>query len=92
MTGRGAGYCAGYAAPGYANNAGFGGGYCGMGRGRGFRRMYYATGMPGWARGGAPVYAPAFDEKTALQNQAEVLEAQLTQLKQRMAELDTKDE
>ena len=52
MTGRGMGYCAGYAAPGYAN-AGFG-----MGRGRGFRRMYYRTGMPGWARGGAFGFAP----------------------------------
>jgi hypothetical protein len=69
MTGRGAGYCAGYEAPGYANpmpGRGFG-----MGRGRGWwgagrgawgrgwrhRNWYHATGMPGWARAG---YAPAW--------------------------------
>jgi hypothetical protein len=43
MTGRAAGYCAGYAAPGFANPA------CGYyGRGRGFRRMYPAAGFPVW--------------------------------------------
>jgi hypothetical protein len=50
MTGRGSGYCAGFTAPGFAN-AVFG--FCGGGRGvrgggRGLRRMYPATGMPGW--------------------------------------------
>lgn len=56
MTGRGAGFCAGYNMPGYINR-GFGGGFGrgfgrGMGRGggRGRRNMYYATGMPGWIR------------------------------------------
>ena len=67
MTGRGAGYCAGYEAPGYANpvpGRGFGMGRGrgrawggGWGRGRGWRNQYYATGMPGWARFG---YAPAW--------------------------------
>ena len=56
MTGRGAGYCAGYSVPGYMNPYGgrypgggraFGGGF---GRGRGYRNWYYATGLPGWAR------------------------------------------
>ncbi|MBN1811463.1 MAG: DUF5320 domain-containing protein [Anaerolineae bacterium] len=59
MTGRRAGYCAGYDAPGYANpmpGRGFGMGW-GRGRGRGWRNMYYATGLPGWARYG---YAPAW--------------------------------
>jgi hypothetical protein len=63
MTGRGAGYCAGYGAPGYANP--MPGWSFGMGRGRGrgggwgrgWRNMYYATGLPGWARYG---YAPAW--------------------------------
>ena len=59
MTGRGAGFCAGYDVPGYMNNTpgrGFGGGRgWGMGRGfrgggRGWRHQYYATGLPGWAR------------------------------------------
>ncbi len=63
MTGRGAGWCAGFSVPGYANTIpgrGFG---IGFGRGRGFfggrggggrgrRNMYYATGLPGWMRYG----------------------------------------
>ena len=51
MTGRAAGICAGYGAPGYVN--GFGGrGYRGWSRGGGWgrRNWYYATGLPGWAR------------------------------------------
>ena len=39
MTGRGMGYCTGYAMPVY-KNAGFG-----MGRGRGFRRMFRIFGF-----------------------------------------------
>lgn len=56
MTGRGAGYCAGYATPGYMNPYGgryFGAGrgaFGGRGRGRGYRNQYYATGQPGWSR------------------------------------------
>jgi len=62
MTGRAAGYCAGYAVPGYANpipGRGFGYGGGGFGRGggggggRGRRNWYYATGQPGWARAAA---------------------------------------
>jgi len=57
MTGRSAGFCAGYGVPGYANAAGGrGGGFRGRGRGRG----------GGWGRGpwfgGAmayPAYGPA---------------------------------
>jgi len=45
MTGRGAGFCAGFAVPGYANPIGYG---FGFERGRGFRRMFYATGLPRW--------------------------------------------
>ena len=64
MTGRGAGYCAGYSVPGYMNPYGgryFGAGRAyggGFGRGRGYRNQYYATGLPGWARYnvGAPAW------------------------------------
>ena len=51
MTGRAAGYCAGYPVPGYMNPIP-GRGYWGWGAwgGRGRRNWYYATGMPGWAR------------------------------------------
>jgi hypothetical protein len=53
MTGRVAGFCAGYPVPGYMNPVG-GGGYWGRGRGGGWgrRNWYYATGLPGWARAG----------------------------------------
>lgn len=55
MTGRAAGYCAGYGVPGFAN-PGFGRGFRGRGGGwwgrggRGRRNWFHATGTPGWAR------------------------------------------
>ncbi|MBC8249869.1 MAG: DUF5320 domain-containing protein [Anaerolineales bacterium] len=58
MTGRAAGFCAGHDVPGYANpipGRGFGRGFWGRGwrgGGRGWRHMYYATGLPGWMRFG----------------------------------------
>jgi len=94
MTGRGAGYCAGFAAPGYANPVGYAGGLgCGLGRGRGFRRTFYATGMPGWARYAAPGYAAKSgeavgEEKEMLSNQAAFLENQLQQVQKRLSELE----
>jgi len=59
MTGRAAGYCAGFPVPGFMNPVG-GRGYWGRGRGggRGWRHWYYATGLPGWAR--APMGYPAW--------------------------------
>ena len=51
MTGRGAGYCAGFPYPGYMDPYG-GRGYFGGGRGRGWRNWYQATGLPGWQRAG----------------------------------------
>jgi hypothetical protein len=92
MTGRGMGYCAGYDTPGYAN-PGFG-----MGRGRGFRRMYHLTGLPGWARCGVNPYGyvpytgmgpvSGEEEKVVLQNQVDYLEKQLSQLRKRMEDLE----
>lgn len=68
MTGRAAGYCAGFDTPGFQNpvpGRGFGMGFgrgrgargrgCGFGGGgggRGWRNMFYATGQPGWMRSG----------------------------------------
>lgn len=69
MTGRGAGYCAGLAAPGYANPVGFGGR-------RGFRRMFY---------GNVRAYEPGVSEKELLIRQAELLENQLQQVKERLS-------
>jgi len=91
MTGRGAGYCAGYGAPGFANpgmGMGRGMGFGGGGRGR--RNMFYATGMPGWARiGAAP--APAVDaagQALALRAQALALEQALQNVRERLAEME----
>ncbi|HOI74823.1 MAG TPA: DUF5320 domain-containing protein [Syntrophales bacterium] len=72
MSGRAAGLCAGFGAPGYMNPmAGRGGGFgMGSGRGRGFggggrgwRNRFFATGLPGWMRFGgygAPSGYPMF--------------------------------
>ena len=56
MTGRAAGYCAGFAVPGFMNPAVGGGGFWRRGAGgggRGWRNWYRATGAPGWARASA---------------------------------------
>ena len=103
MTGRAAGYCAGYDSPGYAGPRfgrafGVGRGY--GGGGRGWRNMYYATGLPGWARGGGdfgPSYAfadpyiePDADvQKQTLRNQANALQAQLDLVQKRLSDLET---
>ncbi len=53
MTGRGAGFCAGSAAPGFASSGlgfGRGRGWGGRGGGWGRRNMFYATGRTGWQR------------------------------------------
>ncbi len=63
MTGRAAGYCAGYSAPGFANaiggRGGLGRGRGGFGRGRGYpyARGYYGTPYPY-----APVYPPTYSQ------------------------------
>ncbi len=99
MTGRAAGFCAGFNAPGNANPASGRGFGMGGGRGRGFgggergwRHMYFATGQPGWMRFGS--YAAPYQnsdpemEKQALKNQAEALQAQLNMIKQRLDKSD----
>jgi len=62
MTGRAAGYCAGYAVPGYMNPVG-GRGFGAYGRGRGGgwgrRNWYYATGLTGWQRAAMGPYPAA---------------------------------
>jgi hypothetical protein len=102
-TGRGMGYCSGYATPGYVNP----GPGLGLGRGgggRGWRNMYYATGLPGWARAGwapgwgqppvapygfAPgITAAAGGEAEVLKAQAEYFERALGEIKTRLAELE----
>jgi len=114
MTGRAAGYCAGSGVPGYANpvpGRGFGMGFgrgCGAwgrgfgGGGRGWRNMFYATGLPGWMRFGGyaapygyptPYQKPDPEmEKQALKNQAEALQSELDFIKKRLGEIETSTE
>lgn len=92
MTGRAAGFCTGYGAPGYANYA-FGRGFRAWGRGRGgggrgFRNWYYRTGLTGWQRAaaGMPVwgypyayggaYVPPASMATARQQELDELKGQ----------------
>jgi hypothetical protein len=97
MSGRAAGYCAGFAVPGFMNpGVGFGrrGGGRGFGGGgRGWRHRFYATGLPGWMRAGWPAVAPVAapskeDQARALKQQAEFLEESLAEIKQRLAEIE----
>jgi hypothetical protein len=102
MTGRAAGYCAGYPAPGYANpvggrlgmgfRRGFGGGF-GRRAGRGFRRGAF-LGYP--AYGANYPYQGNIDPKQEmdlLQSEAEDIKAELDAVNKRLAELkkDTKE-
>ncbi len=105
MTGRAAGFCAGYATPGFANpvlGRGYGAGF-GRGLGLGFRGG--RGGRGGW--GGrfaapyagygyaAPAVAPAWaaptreQEVNALQGQAKYFEDALADIKKRLADLES---
>ena len=105
MTGRGAGYCAGFPMPGSMNPLP-GRGFWGRGGGRGWRHWYYATGLPGWARAGMglpawgmipmdPHGGPAVpltreQEGELLKGQAEYFEGALEEIKKRLADLEAK--
>lgn len=88
MTGRGIGFCASFAASGYANPASYG---CGLGKGPGFRRMFNTNGLP---RGACFVFpnraysASGTDEKDYLKRQAEILESRLEDVKKRIDEIE----
>jgi hypothetical protein len=108
-SGRAAGYCGGFGVPGYENFApgrgfrmnffnrqsfwgrGFGGG------GRGWRNIFYATGIPGWMRSGryaapypnqVPYWKSDPEEETQLlEDQARVLQSELDFVKKRLSEI-----
>lgn len=99
MTGRSAGYCAGYAVPGFQNPMpGRGALGRGMGRrgggGRGWRNMYYATDLPGWVRAGMdfPVHSGGefqdtrfpFSPEITPQQEAEILKNQAQVIQQNL--------
>jgi len=97
MTGRAAGYCAGYSVPGYVNPVnGYGRGW-GRGRGRGFGRGYGrgfgrggyvypppAVGQPAYPQAYPPVAQPQSpkQEVAALENYQKELEAEKANLDQ----------
>lgn len=100
MTGRAAGFCAGYGTPGFASPVP-GRGFRGYGGGRGRRNWFYATGLTGWQRAGYgyPVPAGAFpaappivreQEVEALKEQAAYLKDSLDKINIRIAELESK--
>ena len=106
MTGRGAGYCAGYEAPGFTSARGPWSGGRGRGGGRwGRRNGFYTTGLTGWQRPaygypggpygmpyGAP-FAPTPTRKqelNELKGQAEDLEDALDGIRKRIEEIKAK--
>ncbi len=97
MTGRGAGYCAGYSVPGFMNPVAGRGLRFGRGLGFGFRgghRAYpYAEFGYGYPFGVYYGIAPApKQELEALQNQAKNLENALGQITERITELTKEKE
>ncbi len=102
MTGRGAGYCAGFAVPGFTNRmfgGSFGRGWGRGGGGWGRRNVFYATGVPGWARAGVGAVgagaAPSPVQATTREQELEILKQQAQQaasvlqsVQQRISELE----
>jgi len=97
MTGRAAGYCAGFAAPGFMNpipgrGRGMGFGWGRGGRGRGWKHWFYATGLPFWARTPVPGVAQEMspgDEMQTLKAQAGHMERALEEIRCRISDLET---
>ena len=97
MTGRAAGYCAGYGVPGYAN-PGYGRGYGrGFGRGRGGGRGFgwrnrfqtYPGYVPGpVAYGPIPVEPSAEQELAALKQQSEYMQNEMQEINKRIEEIE----
>jgi len=103
MTGRKAGYCAGFPVPGYMNPVSAGRGYFGWGRGffgrgggRGWRNWYYATGLPGWARAsmGYPAFGGVYPYGAEItpKQEADILKNQADILKKQLEDIQSRIE
>ncbi len=105
MTGRAAGFCAGFGVPGYANPIGgrgfWGGGRGFRGGGRGRRNWYYATGIPGWARAGygmpawggySGAYTSDFPAAPSAEQEQQVLKQQSEYLRQSLDDINRRIE
>ena len=91
MTGRGAGFCAGYSMPGYANPTyGRGRSHFGFGRGRGFFGRGRGQGF-GRAWGYAPYDYPtsAKDEASMLKEQAKFMQSEIDAMNSHIKELES---
>ncbi|MBN1398877.1 MAG: DUF5320 domain-containing protein [Bacteroidetes bacterium] len=101
MTGRAAGYCAGYTIPGYMNpipgrgfGFGFGRGWGHGGFGRGWRHRYWSAGFPGWAGTAYAFPADAYpnitpkQEMDMLKQEADALKTQLDGILDRIKTLE----
>ena len=95
MTGRAAGVCAGYGQPGYANagvgpRVGLGRGAWCTPRGRGYRHVFYGTGLPAWARPmpcGGTQPPTREEQQRLLRQQAQQIEQYLSEVNQRLDDL-----
>lgn len=103
MTGRGAGFCAGYAVPGYANpvgGRGMGMGFSrgrGMGRGhgfgRGFGRAGFGYGAPVWTGPAGPYPAnPSFGPALTAAQELEGLKQQAEFLQDSLSQVSERIE
>lgn len=93
MTGRRAGFCAGFCRPGYY---GWGPGYYGWGRGH--RRQFYATGLPFWARDDYLYSGTNYDKEASsksgidtLTQRAEFLKEELELIEERLKDLKERE-
>ncbi|MGI6609928.1 MAG: DUF5320 domain-containing protein [Limnochordia bacterium] len=96
MTGRGAGFCAGFPVPGYQNTPGWGAGRSGgWGGGGGRRRWCYRMPMP-YPAAYDPGYAPAATSSEAelglLKGEVSRLKGLLSEINARIRELSPKEE
>ncbi|MCL6583271.1 MAG: DUF5320 domain-containing protein [bacterium] len=94
MSGRGAGFCAGFGRPGFMNSLGQGFGRgCGQGVGGfGWRHCFFASGLPGWIRFGA--WGAKYQrldpeiEKQSLRIRAQVLQSELDSIRERLSQVE----
>ncbi len=101
MTGRAAGYCAGYGAPGYLNpvyGRGFGWGVGrgwgrGFGRGFGWRAAYPYANYPYYSNPYAayPANVTSKQEVDALREQSRIIQNELNAINQRIKDIESND-
>jgi hypothetical protein len=94
LTGRAMGRCAGYDQGGHATAPGRGGGVSFFGRrcggGRGFRNMYYETGLPYWRRfpvNGEQASMPETSDTENLRRQVEFVAETIERIARRVEQL-----